>query len=196
MMSVRPNLLQGVIDSIDQYNSKDERTAEVNGKPVPFEVAFSERLSGWVLNLAPEASESLRIAARGQHIGRWTIPRNSYPMDRSGYLRWRGELKKFHAQKAGEVMAECGYPSDAVEKVRNIILKQNLKDPDTQTLEDALCLEFLENQFTDLKSKTSDDKMKDIVRKTWNKMSERAHGIAVGLLNPDDLDWTKKALGL
>src|ERR1035441_2853607 len=150
--------LQHVLEAIDAYNKKD---------PLSHEFRYSEKLTGWVLRLNPTPSEALRIAARGQHIGRWTIPRASYPMDRGGYLRWREDLKRFHAKTVGEIMAQEGYPEADIEPVRKIILKKNFQsNPDAQTIEDALCLVFLETQFEDLRQKTLDPKMIDIVQKT------------------------------
>src|ERR1700754_5091650 len=92
-----------VLQSIDDYNRQDPHHETVEGTAQPREWVYSRRLSEWVGRLAPAASEPLRIAARGQHVGRWTIPRDSYPMDRGGYLRWREDLKKFHARTVGEM---------------------------------------------------------------------------------------------
>src|SRR5437016_5945016 len=106
--------LENVLLAIDAYNRKDP-----HGREFP----YSERLTRWVLKLDPSPSEALRIAARGQHIGRWTVPRDSYPMDRIGYLRWREDLKKFHAQTVGDLMAKEKYLESEIEAVRVIILK-------------------------------------------------------------------------
>jgi hypothetical protein len=163
--------LEKVLLAIDAYNRKDP-----NGKEFP----YSDKLTQWVFRLTPAPSEALRIAARGQHIGRWTIPRQSYPMDRSGYLRWREELKRFHAQTVGELMLKEGYTESEIDAVRRIILKKEFRaDPDAQTVEDALCLIFLENQFEELRQKTLDPKMIDIIQKTWKKMSEPAKKVAL-----------------
>src|SRR5690348_4564838 len=103
--------LDNVLSQIDAYNAKD---------PQGYEKPYSERLSGWIEQLNPAPSEALRIAARGQHIGRWTIPRNTYPMDRGGYLRWREDLKRFHAKTVGEIMAKEGFSESEIEAVRQI----------------------------------------------------------------------------
>src|SRR5438477_4711363 len=103
--------LENVLAQIDAYNAKDPRG---------YEQPYSERLTGWVLKLNGTPSEALRIAARGQHIGRWTIPRDTYPMDRGGYLRWREDLKRFHAKTVGENMAKEGYGDPEIEAVRQI----------------------------------------------------------------------------
>ena len=111
-----------------------------------------------MLRLNPAPSDALRIAARGQHIGRWTSPRESFPMDRGGYLRWREELKRFHAKTVADIMAKESYSETEIEAVRQIILKKYQTNADAQTIEDALCLVFLESQFEELRRKTPDPK--------------------------------------
>ena len=46
--------------------------------------------------------------------------------------------------------------------------------PEAQTLEDGLCLVFLETQFADLRAQHPAAKIADIVQKTWRKMSPAA----------------------
>lgn len=142
----------------------------------------AERLTAWVKRLNPNPSEALLIAARGQHVRRWTIPRDRYERNRRGYLRWRETLKTFHAETVAGLMQQAGYPEEAIARVRVLMSKRRLgQDPGTQTLEDALCLVFLETQFADLRKKTPDDKMTDILRKTWQKMSAPARAAALVL---------------
>jgi hypothetical protein len=170
--------LEEVLASIDAYNAKD---------PHEKELPYSERLTHWVLELDPLASDALRIAARGQHVGRWTIPREKYPMDTAGYLRWREELKRFHAQTVEDMMQKADYDLDQIEQARSIILKKNrTTNPEAQTMEDALCLVFLETQFEDLRLKTPEDKMIVIIQKTWKKMSEQARELALQLPMPEE----------
>ena len=195
---------QKLIERIDQLNSEDPNTDIVDGVSRPRELVYAQRLTEWVGRLNPQASEALRIAACGQHIQRWTIPRDRYERNRRGYLRWRETLKAFHAQKVTELMRQVGYPDDLIERVRLLILKKQLPtppatgqaNPETQTLEDALCLVFLETQFADLKKKTPDEKMKEIVQKTWKKMSAQARAVALQLpLGEEDKRWLASAIG-
>ena len=177
-----PDRLRQLLDRIDHLNAADPHCDIVDGVAHPRELLYAKRLADWVLRLNPQASEPLRIAARGQHVQRWTIPRDRYPMTRAGYLKWRETLKAFHAKTVGELMAQVGYASAEIDRVRTLIRKKQLAtDPDTQTLEDALCLVFLETQFDDLKRKTPDDKMREVVRKTWAKMSQNARELAMQL---------------
>ena len=178
----RAERLQRLLDRLDRLNAEDPNHEVVDAVPRPRELAYAMRLALWVQRLDPAASDALRIAARGQHVRRWTIPRSRYPMTRAGYLRWRETLKAFHADTVAGLMREEGYSDDAIQRVRILMGKRQLgSDPETQTLEDALCLVFLETQFTDLWRKTVEEKMREIVRKTWAKMSERARTEALTL---------------
>jgi hypothetical protein len=166
----------------DEENARDPVMELVNEREVPRELAYAGWLTEWVLKLCPQAAEELRLAARAQHLCRWHIPRDSYPMTRPGYLQWRETLKKFHAQKAGEILAEVGYPRETISRVRNLILKKNLAtDAEARVLEDALCLVFLEHQFAALAHKTAEEKMIAVVQKTWAKMTAQAREIALTL---------------
>jgi hypothetical protein len=152
------------------------------GEPRPRELVQSERLVRWVERLAPEAPEALRLAAHCQHIGRFQLPRSSYPDGRSGYLRWRSELARRHAQTAREILSGLGYDEATIEQVRRIVLKQNLShDADVQLMEDALCLSFLEYELAEFASRHEDEKVVSILRKTWRKMSPRARELALAL---------------
>ena len=162
----------------DEENARDPKRE--NGQP--YELLYAERLSNWVLKLCPAASEALRLAARCQHICRWEIPRESYPATRAGYLMWRADLKKFHAEKSGAILREVGYDDATVRRVQSLNLKENVPAaPEVRTLEDALCLVYLEFQFAALAAKSDEEKMINALRKSWVKMSESAHAEALKL---------------
>src|ERR1700693_1755488 len=166
----------------DEENAQDPNLLVVEEVAHPQELLYAERLTDWVLRLNPEASEHLLLAARSQHICRWTIPRNTYEMTRAGYLRWRTDLKQFHAGKSTEILREVGYDDETIARVRNLNLKKLLgQDPECQILEDALCLVTLQYQLADLVAKTEPAKMIDILQKTWKKMSQVARDQALSL---------------
>lgn len=166
----------------DEENSKDLNLEIVDGEKQPRELVYARWLTDWVLKLSPDASEELRLAARCQHLRRWEIPRSSYPMDRPGYLKWRADLKKFHAEKAGEILREVGYPESVITRVQELNLKKNFPaDAECRVLEDALCLVFLEHQLTDFAAKTADDKVITALQKSWKKMTPAAHAEALNL---------------
>ena len=166
----------------DEENSRDPNREMVDGVSRPRELLYAERLTGWVLRLAPDASDALRLAARCQHLCRWASPRENYPMTRAGYLKWRADLKTFHAGKSGAILREVGYDEDTIRRVQNLNLKRHFPaDPETRTLEDALCLVFLEFQFSTLAAKSDDDKMINALQKSWGKMTEAARAEALKL---------------
>jgi hypothetical protein len=177
-----PQKFATAVRRFDEENSRDPNHKVAGGMSHPRELLYAQRLTGWVLRLAPDASEALRLAARCQHICRWQSPRDSYPMDRVGYLRWRADLKKFHAEKSGAILREAGYDDETIRRVQDLNLKKNFPaDAETRTLEDALCLVFLEFQFADLAAKTAEDKTINALHKSWGKMTEAARAEALKL---------------
>jgi Domain of unknown function (DUF4202) len=175
-----PERFNEALRRFDEENAGDPQTELHEGKAWPRELLYAHRLYDQVMQLAPEASEPLRLAARSQHICRWTIPRERYPKTREGYLQWRTELKQFHANKAGEILREVGYEEEVVRLVQDLNLKKNFpRDPESRVLEDALCLLFLRHQFAELAEKTSDEKMVNALRKSWGKMTGHARSEAL-----------------
>jgi hypothetical protein len=169
--------------AFDQLNGLDPVKETVDGVPKPRLVVQADRLSVWIERLDPGASEALRLAARCQHIERWTIARDEFPPGRVGYLQWRTKLARFHADRAESVLRGAGYDDDDVQAVRRIVTKQNLhSSPDSQTMEDALCLVFLEFELDAFLEKHPDEeKALEILEKTWKKMSSRGRQAALGL---------------
>jgi hypothetical protein len=150
---------------IDAANAKD---------PAGEAEIYGQRMTDTLERFAPDAPETLKIAARAQHIERWMIPRSSYPEGRIPYLTWRKDLQKLHARRAGEIMAACGYTQDEIARTGSLIRKEKLKqDADAQTLEDVICLVFLTHEAEDFIAKHDDAKVRDILAKTAKKMSER-----------------------
>ncbi|MXV52626.1 DUF4202 family protein [Pedobacter sp. HMF7647] len=183
--------LQKAFTLFDGYNRQDPETLHFGGEVYPAEYFYAIKLYEWVLKLDPDAAEELLLASRSQHIGRWEIKRETYPPGKTGYLNWRSDLAKFHAAKASELMKLAGYGQEMIDHVQPIILKQRIKlDPEVQTIENALCLVFLEFQFEDFIKKHDDEKLINIVRKTWKKMSEEGRNAAL------QLSYSDKALAL
>jgi len=159
----------------DSYNSKDPNKEEHNGKSHPKELLYATRMSERLDLFKPGSPDYLKLAARCQHIGRWEIPRNSYPMDKKGYLQWRNTLKFHHAKIAGDILTNCEYDKDTIDKVKFLLLKKELaKNADTQTLEDVICLVFIQYYLDEFAAKHEDEKVVDILHKTMKKMSPAA----------------------
>jgi hypothetical protein len=191
--------LNAILDAIDAANAQDPHHEDAGdgGGPQPRERLYGQRMSAWLRRLRPDAPPELQIAARAQHIRRWERPREDYPLDRRGYLAWRRDLYSFHADQAGAIMANHGASAEAIDRVAFLLHKKQLHDdPDTQALEDAACLVFLEFHAATFAAKTEHEKMVNILRKTWRKMSENGHAQALNLaLTPEVLALVQEAIG-
>ena len=191
-----PVRFESAIRRIDEANAQDPNVEVVDGVAHPRELLYAQRLTEWVSRLCPNAPEELQLAARCQHLCRWMIPRGSYPLTRAGYLQWRNDLKAFHADKAGQILLEVGYPENVIGRVQDLNLKKNFpSDADSRVLEDALCLVFLQYQLTELASKTSEDKVVNALQKSWKKMTPSGREAALRLAyGPRERDLLQKAL--
>lgn len=188
--------LRNTLAAFDAANQQDPNTEIVDGRAVAKEWLYAQRMSAQLAKFCPNASEALQLAARSQHICRWKIPRNDYPMDRSGYKKWRLDLAQLHGTIAGEIMTAQGYDEAIISRVKDLLLKRSLKrDDEVQTLEDVICLVFIEFYLEDFASKHDEVKLIDIIRKTWNKMSSSGHAAALQLpINDNMLTLVSKAL--
>ncbi|NML67509.1 DUF4202 domain-containing protein [Hymenobacter sp. RP-2-7] len=177
----------------------DDPTLELDdhGQPVPKELLYAQRMSACLARVAPDAPEAVQLAARSQHIRRWHIPRADFPLTRPGYHQWRNTLKQYHAELAGELLQQAGYEADAILRVQQLLRKERLKDdPEVQLLEDVICLVFLEHYFLHFAAQHPEEKVMEIVRKTWPKMTERGHALALQLpFSPEALALVTRALG-
>ncbi|MFY7889226.1 MAG: DUF4202 domain-containing protein [Spirosomataceae bacterium] len=190
--------LTQAFELFDTYNQQDPTSFIWEGTSYPQEYFMALKLHEWVEKLTPEASEPLLLASRSQHIGRWTVARNSYPEGKVGYLTWRKDLGKFHAKTAGELMAQVGYDAETIERTQQIILKQRIKqDAEVQTIENALCLVFLEYQYEAFHPKHEADKVIDILKKSLLKMDAHGHSFALKLsFSEIGLSYVQEALKL
>lgn len=173
------------VAAIDAANAHDPNTIIVDGHERPKEQAHAEMMTRWVELLDPDADELQLLAARAHHLRRWSIPRDSYPEGRVGYLRWRSALERQHAEDVAVILSELGYDDEEINRVGKIIRKRGLAtDAAVQTHEDALCLVFLQTQLGDLCERLGDARSVEVLAKTLAKMSSVAKEHALRL----DLD--------
>lgn len=174
---------QAAIAAFDKANAEDPNNEMADGKEYPKELLYAQRMSGMQQRYAPEASEAVKLAVRAQHIQRWKIPRSDFTMDRQGYLQWRTGLYRFHAETAGRIMQEAGYDDAMIGRVKTIVSKSGLKvNPETQLMEDVADLVFIEHYlagFALQHPEYNEAKWLQIIRKTWQKISPRAHEFAL-----------------
>lgn len=183
---------------IDAENAQDPNHEIVQSKTHPKELLYSNRMYERLMDFHSNASEAVQIAAKAQHICRWKMPRESYPMDRVGYLKWREDLKKFHAKTTAEILEKAEYSPEFIDRVSFLIEKKLLKkDEETQLLEDVICLVFMEYYLDPFVQKHDREKLKNIILKTWNKMSDKGHEEALKIsFSATNLLLIKEALGL
>ena len=189
--------LAAAFDAFDRANAEDpKRDLDDHGEAVARELLYAQRMSHWLAELYPAASEALQLAARAQHLERWRSPRDGYPEGRIGYLTWRRDLQGHHARRAGEILRDLGYPEDTIAQVGALLRKKRLKqDSDAQALEDVVCVVFLMHYLADFARPHGEEKVLSILRKTWAKMSDHGRRFALDLkLPPEAAAWVAKAV--
>jgi len=178
---------QRALRLIDTANAEDPVRLTHAGSSHSKELLHARMASDWVRRLRPEASDALLLATRAHHLRRWRMPRSTFPETRQGYLQWRAKLQRFHADEAASILKECDYEAADIARVKDLIRKRGLapvpgnRDAEAQTLEDALCLVFLETQLDELAQRVERDRMVSLLRTTWEKMSEAGHAMAMEL---------------
>ena len=182
------NQFEQTLAAFDAANAQDPNLESVAGNQIAKELIYGQRMTAQLQKFLPNASEELQLAARSQHICRWKIPRSDYPMDRQGYKKWRLDLAVFHGETAGEILTINGYSDATIQRVKDLLLKRSLKrDDEVQALEDVVCLVFLEFYLEDFAAKHDEEKLIDIIQKTWNKMSTTGHDAALKLSLSDKM---------
>ena len=185
--------LSTLLTSIDDINNEDPNTVKLSdGTEQAKEYIYGHHMSACLTQHWPEANEFLQIAVRAQHIKRWHILRSDFDLGKTGYFKWRKALGKFHAELTHSLMLEQvhsdAYTEAEAEQTAAIIRKEKLKtSTDSQTLEDVACLVFLQHYFDEFAAKHNEDKVVRVLQKTWVKMSDKAHNVALSLTLPDHL---------
>lgn len=180
--------IREALKRFDDYNRNDPNTFTWQDGTHAQELFLADKLYDWIYKLAPNPSIALQLASKSQHIGRWEISRSSFPMDKNGYLNWRKQLAIHHANLTRTILKDVGFPESTIDQVEQIILKKKIKgNPDVQTMENALCLVFLEFQYEDFYPKY-EEKIINILKRSLLKMDHTGHQFALRL------PYTKKGL--
>jgi len=169
--------LQKAFDAIDKANAADPHL-DPEGRPEA--LLYGRRMTDEQQTLYPDASEPLRIACRGQHVERWTLPRDAYPMDRAGYLAWRSEQGRRHAARIAAIMRETGYGEQDIAAAERMLTKQGIKrEAEVQALEDVACFTFIRWYMGPFAQGRDAQELQRIVEKTARKMSAMARARAL-----------------
>ncbi len=177
------NKFEVAVELIDAANSEDTNLETSDGKELPKELLYSHRMSDMQQRYAADTDDAMKLALRAQHIQRWKYPRNEYPMDRKGYHLWRTNLYSFHADTVAALLLEAGYDDEFIKRVKLAVSKKSLNSNlDTQLLEDVSALVFIEHYmlaFVEKHPEYDEDKWISIIKRTWNKMTEKGHAFAL-----------------
>lgn len=177
-----PTPYDTALSAIDAAHALDPTIIDINGTPTPYELHYAQKCTSYLTQRCPSASPTLRLAIRAQHFRRWEVPRASYPMTRPGYHAWRTFLKKRQGELVAEICMSAGFSESDAARVAALIRKEGLKsDEETQVLEDVACLVFLDDQFEAFEKEHDEEKIVKILQKTWGKMSEKGHELALGI---------------
>ena len=183
--------LDDALAALDALHAEDPESIELEGQAVPAELDYARRMSAALRQVADAPSDALQLAVRAQHLQRWKIPRDAYPRTKPGYHAWRNAQKKAHAELAVATLRPHGFDDATLDRVAALVRKRNLaSDPETQALEDAACLVFLQTKLSEFAAGRDEGELVDILQKTWKKMSERGRAAALAL----PLDETAQAL--
>ena len=180
------NKYEEALRLIDEAHAQDPKIVDIKGSKIPYELHYSQKMSSYLEKRCSDAPDSLRLAIRAQHFRRWEVPRDSYPMTKVGYHAWRTFLKKRQAEMASQICVGCGYAAEDADRVAALIRKEDLKsDEETQILEDVACLVFLDDQFEEFEQQHDEEKIIKILQKTWGKMSDKGHELALQITMSD-----------
>ena len=190
--STKMTKLEAALKKIDAAHSEDPRLVTPSGTTpetqLPYELHYANKMTQYLHQRSPNASETLQLAVRAQHLRRWEIPRSEFPQTKAGYHAWRAHLQKRQAEMAQNICLEAGYSPSEAERVAALVRKEGLKqeeDEETQVLEDVACLVFLDDRLEEFEKEHDEAKVVEILKKTLLKMSpagmELAQGVVGGL---------------
>ncbi len=174
---------EAAVAAIDAANAGDPFTLEYEGRLRPKEQLHAELMTGWILQLRPDAGEELLLAARAHHVKRWLVPRSEFPPGRQPYLRWRQAMHAVHAALAASILEPLGYPRSQLRRIEELIAKQSdrARDADAQALEDALSLVFFQTQLDATLPDLDEAQARRVLGRTWRKMSAEGRAAARAL---------------
>ena len=137
-----PQAYENARRAVDAIHARDPKR---DGDGLPAELSYADAMEAWVARLVPEATPLLRLAARCQHLERWSVSRDRFPEGRAGYHQWRQFLYGVQAELAARVLREAGITETEAAMAADWVAKKGLMtNPGTQALEDAAILVFLE----------------------------------------------------
>ncbi len=183
-------LVNATIRQIDYVNSTDPNLDPMS--LLPLALHQGRLASTWLsrLHRPPDTpSLELELVVRAHHLRRWELARIEYPEGRTGYLQWRRDNKRHQAESLAAIMSEFGWSRQSIIRTTELLSRTQLRtDPETQHLEDAACLVFLETEFQTMVDRLEPDHMSRVIEKTLAKMSPLALEFATPLIDTATTD--------
>lgn len=161
---------------MDKFNSfrKEIQDILVNS-PVDFELKHSELVLKWVLELKPDADESLKIAAISHDLERAITKITE--KDLKDYSKI-DEFKKEHsirsAQFASEILKKHNYPDDVILKVKNLIEKHEFGgDEESDILMNADSLAYFDYNIPSGLKRNGRERTKEKIKFMYKRLADK-----------------------
>jgi len=168
------------VAAFEAIGALDSKSVQLDGQVLPRQLGESRLLLKFVLELNPAPSKALLLACYCQHLGRYSFRRSEFPAGKDAYKAWRVEAARRSASQACEILSRLGYVEAVTSDVNEIVNKRKrATNPDSQTMEDALCLAFLHLDAGDFAQKHEQTEVIRILQRTWLKMSDAGHTLAL-----------------
>lgn len=159
---------------ITDVHSNDPTTVRYNDVNIASELLYSERMLQILGDFWGKTDYCLQLAAFCQHFERWKVARALFAMNKQGYYQWRKAVFEHQIKRTNEVLLNNGISELDIAEITEILSKKGNKlHVKAQIIEDVACLVFVIWYLQDFAAKHSIEKVKDIVGKTMQKMSDK-----------------------
>lgn len=162
------------VELINTVHNQDPNTETVDGDEIMAELLYSQRMLSILEKVQPNASFGLKLAAQCQHIGRWSIPRATFSMDKKGYYQWRAAIMEHQLTVSTSTLKQAGIEDDDISIIADALKnKADKSNINASIIEDTACLTFIKWYLVPFAGQFDPEKAKVILQKTANKMSDR-----------------------
>jgi hypothetical protein len=173
------------IRRIDDIHTIDSSIEIIDGDKIKAELLYSNRMLAILEKVEPNSSNELKLAAKCQHMSRWSIPRTTFPMDKKGYYQWRAAVMEYQLKVTSVVLQDSGIDNDSIAVIVAALKnKADKTNVNASIIEDTACLTFIKWYLVSFAGQFEAEKAKGILVKTAKKMSERG----LDLISQIDLD--------
>lgn len=188
---VNKNQYTDALALIDGIHNQDPNSETIDGVEIKAELLYSKRMLEVLEKVAPEASMELKLAAKCQHISRWSIPRATFSLDKKGYYQWRAAIMEHQLSVTTSILKQAEINEQSIEIIVDTLKnKADKTNHNASIVEDTACLTFIKWYLVPFAGQFDAAKAKIILQKTACKMSER------GLALIPELELSKEVLDI